>query len=736
MADHWYVARGKETSGPFTAAQLKALISQGRLLPTDMLHQDGTPRWVAASSVQGLFAASTATAAPPPLPPVTPQARHHANPPTAARKAEAPAVAPSAGLLGRKSVLWASIALGVVTMAVVGIVLLRHPGGFGLGFPDGVDGEQPLPEYVDLARLIVNEYRTESKGLFLGAPASAPPLKLEDEAGFSRDEAPGLGLLLENLAGRDSTSFVPIFQPDQLLPVLDRLAKTSNPVLRTAVEKFEQARRRGPDIDKYVDAHVEGWRKQVGVVTEAARRGAYVRTIPAEVERVRTDDGAYTDRVVRPERDVDDGAAAIDGAMRAAQAAEENAPAHKKNERHRLLEEARVEAWKAMEPRLAGVYPRRTAAALVEFHISDYNRDKKAEFTAVNSAGRVLTQVTLIVQVHHFLTTPEATSYRVYYIPRWEIGQTLYLSLYLWRGDAEASKGRPPEAYPGYSGKNWLQGMGGVVKVRSIAWAAEANQPETVTSFPAAAEEGAQWEMRLATGSLADKLRTWQRQFGRVGSVKFTLPGNSFELQSARRVLTYAAADSEPAKEAKRLIENPEAYANQKAKEQSDRLAEQLDRLAKRTEPGTRLVGDWKMTIDDRDNRAGLPPDVLKNKDNHGKVALRFETRDLDARTITATLYDPDHPEIQKALKGVIRSQPDGKLTMDFSRVIVQPKPQRGVRPPRQRPDPPERWDLLKTDLIVKMWFEGDTLIGATPTRWYLSLNLQPSKEVPPPAKK
>ena len=68
MAEQWYYARGKDKFGPFTAAQLKALAAQGRILPTDMLHKEGMPKWVAASSVKGLFAPTKATAPPTPLP--------------------------------------------------------------------------------------------------------------------------------------------------------------------------------------------------------------------------------------------------------------------------------------------------------------------------------------------------------------------------------------------------------------------------------------------------------------------------------------------------------------------------------------------------------------------------------------------------------------------------------------------------------------------------------------------
>jgi hypothetical protein len=99
MAEQWYVARGKEKFGPYTAARLKELAAQGRVLPTDMLHKEGIPKWVPASSVKGLFAPNSAAKAPPPLPTASPQARPEAKPPTSAPAAPA-VVSGAAALLG------------------------------------------------------------------------------------------------------------------------------------------------------------------------------------------------------------------------------------------------------------------------------------------------------------------------------------------------------------------------------------------------------------------------------------------------------------------------------------------------------------------------------------------------------------------------------------------------------------------------------------------------------------
>lgn len=54
----WYVAKNKQRVGPFGFSQLRALAVRGGLLPSDMVWQEGAPRWVRASSLPGLFAPS------------------------------------------------------------------------------------------------------------------------------------------------------------------------------------------------------------------------------------------------------------------------------------------------------------------------------------------------------------------------------------------------------------------------------------------------------------------------------------------------------------------------------------------------------------------------------------------------------------------------------------------------------------------------------------------------------
>jgi len=69
MPNEWYYARAGKREGPVYIDELKRLVQQGQLRPTDHVWQQGTAAWVPASSVEGLFGAE-----PPPLPPSPPRA--------------------------------------------------------------------------------------------------------------------------------------------------------------------------------------------------------------------------------------------------------------------------------------------------------------------------------------------------------------------------------------------------------------------------------------------------------------------------------------------------------------------------------------------------------------------------------------------------------------------------------------------------------------------------------------
>lgn len=59
----WFVIRGGDEKGPFTAAQLKEQAASGRLRPTDPVRRDDMPAARPASAIKGLFSPANTTSA-------------------------------------------------------------------------------------------------------------------------------------------------------------------------------------------------------------------------------------------------------------------------------------------------------------------------------------------------------------------------------------------------------------------------------------------------------------------------------------------------------------------------------------------------------------------------------------------------------------------------------------------------------------------------------------------------
>jgi hypothetical protein len=55
MADRWYYMQGRERQGPVSFPRLQTLAKEGWLTPDDLVWKDGTPDWVPAGQVHGLF---------------------------------------------------------------------------------------------------------------------------------------------------------------------------------------------------------------------------------------------------------------------------------------------------------------------------------------------------------------------------------------------------------------------------------------------------------------------------------------------------------------------------------------------------------------------------------------------------------------------------------------------------------------------------------------------------------
>jgi len=66
--DLWYYVRDKQKFGPVASSGLNRLAISGELQPTDLVWREGMPEWSPAMRVKGLFAETTLTVGPPPVP--------------------------------------------------------------------------------------------------------------------------------------------------------------------------------------------------------------------------------------------------------------------------------------------------------------------------------------------------------------------------------------------------------------------------------------------------------------------------------------------------------------------------------------------------------------------------------------------------------------------------------------------------------------------------------------------
>jgi hypothetical protein len=74
MTPQWYFAHNRQKQGPYSLEQLREFAASGGLRPTDMVLEEGTRQWMAASSLSGLFqdAITAEPPAPLPVPPAEP----------------------------------------------------------------------------------------------------------------------------------------------------------------------------------------------------------------------------------------------------------------------------------------------------------------------------------------------------------------------------------------------------------------------------------------------------------------------------------------------------------------------------------------------------------------------------------------------------------------------------------------------------------------------------------------
>src|SRR4051812_3129029 len=78
MPSTWYYARAGNKFGPHSNEEINALAADGKILPNDLVWNEGMSIWTAAAKVDGLLPAPVAAAAPIAPPPMSGRSLNYA----------------------------------------------------------------------------------------------------------------------------------------------------------------------------------------------------------------------------------------------------------------------------------------------------------------------------------------------------------------------------------------------------------------------------------------------------------------------------------------------------------------------------------------------------------------------------------------------------------------------------------------------------------------------------------
>ncbi len=70
MSTQWFYTEDGKQQGPISSNELKSRAANGTMTPDELVWKEGMSEWVPARRIKGLFTAATASASPPPLPPM------------------------------------------------------------------------------------------------------------------------------------------------------------------------------------------------------------------------------------------------------------------------------------------------------------------------------------------------------------------------------------------------------------------------------------------------------------------------------------------------------------------------------------------------------------------------------------------------------------------------------------------------------------------------------------------
>jgi hypothetical protein len=457
---------------------------------------------------------------------------------------------------------------------------------------------------------------------------------------------------------------------DQITGALSKLKGAGDPVVKEAVARLETGLQQSVEAAKKIDEEVE---RASQAISHAGGRSSAPRQADGE------SNGSYQDRVAAAQRsDAEANAAAVEGAKAYYEQRKREAPKDKRNALILCMEAARLDCWKKLAPRLSETYrPSPQINELVQFRITAPDaaaKKPKGEFTVANQSGRTLTNVTLVLDLLHFATAPEPTVLQVYFIPEWQDGHTLRLPMHVAqnRAPGELSKDRPMNADPlrdSSTGNSrperdaWLVSLGGLVAVQASLWSAQAHQPVQIFPFPDQALAGARQELEVAAQLARNRSNTLMRSAS--PKTKFTLPADHWEVRAAKRVLTYVPPDSDLARQAHLIIDDP----LQLLREHS--LG--ADTLIARLAPGTVFQGKWtfRMPHGPPMRYGELTRERMKKlarlKDHSFPCTLTINACNSKTGAVGATLIAATPPGTRREFKGqIVEDRGTGHVRLVF----------------------------------------------------------------------
>jgi hypothetical protein len=548
----------------------------------------------------------------------------------------------------------------------------------------------------------------------------------------------------------------PLYKVGDMDAALDSLNGTQDATLRPAVDKLMAGRERCKQMVKGLKETVVRADARLKDVQDRADRGEFVH----EVEER---GGIGGQEIVR--RRVDGGfdAVMVAGIIRMATGTPEMAKEMAKTNVRIEMAESRREAWADLTPHFAKIYGQRPArAVLAAPQIVAANPGKPSALAIVNTGGKLLTDVTVAIELAHFIDAPHASSRHLLFLTQWPANQTVYLNNADYRSCAilntDKSGWRPWEAMPGYQqGRTGgaLRDLGGVVEARVTIWAAEAYQSERTVKFPDVVLAGGRFELdalnrvteneimrELLKAHVASRpkdakgqaLQSWQEKSPIVVPPEFkTLGSKSWVVSAGPRIAELVRGTA--------LEPEVQAFRANALEIVRQRRQKQFDFLTQASAPRQQWSGTWAFESNPPNSHGvNFPPELKTRVGSKGRIAVTFEANPAFAPVpaplpgpfkgttrpatigeykpplITARIFDPERPNAYRPLTSEIGNNRGGRVVLYLRTPPMPPfvssKQKKDYAAAQSTPNPAGQHTLENDDVSIELTCDENGLKG------------------------